>query len=371
MIDKKQPIIVKKVIHGGHGHHGGAWKVAFADFATAMMAFFLLLWLMGGTSDEEKAAISEYFDNPSMASGVSSSPAPSSIQGPGGASTSLIQLGGALDMPKKDEDRPQTKKELEEEKKQLDDLMEKIKEAIETNSALKQFKDQLLLDITPEGLRIQIVDKENRPMFDSGKANLKFYTFEILMELAQVINEAPNRISISGHTDATPFNKDDYSNWELSADRANAARRAMIDGGLLSSKIGRVVGLADSVLFDKNNPYSPINRRIAIIVMNKKTEQAISRGEGVTEKFIQDRRELFDQPLPESGQTAPSLLSTLPSPGDSVIVEEGIIGQSKSQQQNESAQPSIAPPVPKPAPPKEDSPVSGDEDVLDLPMEYL
>jgi chemotaxis protein MotB len=306
MIDKKQPIIIKKGGHGEHGHHGGAWKVAFADFVTAMMAFFLLLWLIGGTSDEEKAALSEYFNNPSATQGTAATQAPSSVNGPGGASTSLIQLS---QMPmvkmfdkrkeadfkqKVEKDAEQEKKvtEAQKEKQLLDDLEQKLKKAIEQSQALKPFKDQLLLDITPEGLRIQIVDKENRPMFDSGKAELKYYTVDILFELARFIREVPNRISITGHTDAARFvGRDNYSNWELSADRANAARRALVDGGMLPRQIGRVVGLASSALFDKADPYNPINRRISIIVMNKKTEAAISAGEGVNEKYLSNRRD--------------------------------------------------------------------------------
>lgn len=305
MIDKKQPIIVKKVAHGDHGHHGGSWKVAFADFATAMMAFFLLLWLLGGTSDEEKAALSEYFSNPSASEGAAITPAPSSINGPGGASTGLIDFNQMMqiqpqDRRKKEEDlkqTPETDSEQEkrvqeerEDKERLDALMEQLKKAVEQSQALKPFKDQLLLDITPEGLRIQIVDKENRPMFDSGKAHLKYYTVDILFELAKFIRAVPNRISITGHTDAARFvGRDDYSNWELSADRANAARRALVDGGMARAQIGRVVGLASSVLFDKVNPYNPINRRISVIVMNQQTDAAIERGEGVSDQYLRDR----------------------------------------------------------------------------------
>ena len=307
MIDKKQPIVIKKIIQGGHAHHGGAWKVAFADFVTAMMAFFLLMWLLSSTSEEQKGAISEYFNNPSLVAGASLTPAASSVHGPGGASTSLIQLGGALDIPREKEqdsvnisqeqqaEQAQQAAEEKEDKQRLDELMERLKAAIEKSQALKPFKDQLLLDITPEGLRIQIVDKENRPMFDSGAADLKWYTVEILRELASSINEVPNRVSLSGHTDAEPFkSRDDYSNWELSADRANAARRALLFGGMEEHKIGRVVGLSSSVLFNKEDAYDPINRRISIIVMNKKTEAAIARSEGVEDRVVRQLRSFDD-----------------------------------------------------------------------------
>ena len=159
------------------------------------------------------------------------------------------------------------------EKQQLESLMDELKEAIDKSQALEPFKDQLLLDITPEGLRIQIVDKQNRPMFDLGKSNLKDYTGEILREVAKYLNTVPNRVSLSGHTDDKPYGgARGYTNWELSADRANAARRALLDGGLEQTKIARVVGLASSVLFDRENPYNPINRRISIIVMTKSAE---------------------------------------------------------------------------------------------------
>ncbi|MFO1436237.1 MAG: flagellar motor protein MotB [Gammaproteobacteria bacterium] len=299
MANDNQPIIIKKIKKGGHGHHGGAWKVAFADFVTAMMAFFMLMWLLGSTTPEQKAAISDYFNNPSA------------VPGPGGASTSMIKNGGEMDVPKGEGESPlqqskpteveqevdveseQTKATLAElesaesedrdRKQELDrmeSMVEELKKSMAAGQALEPFKDQLLIDITSEGLRIQIVDKENRPMFDSGSSTLKSYTQIILKEVAKVIAKSPNRISLSGHTDRTPFlGRNGYSNWELSADRANAARRALTDAGVAQEKIGRVVGLSDSVLFDKKNPFNPINRRISIVVMNKATEKAMSQGE--------------------------------------------------------------------------------------------
>lgn len=298
MLDKKQPIVVKKIIAGGHEHHGGAWKVAFADFAVAMMAFFMLMWLMGGTTNEDKAAISEYFNNPSMSEGTATMAASSGMQGPGGASTSMIQLGGAMDLTpgdtekyssgqqhdnkKAEEQSDETAKEAaaEKEKQRLEELMENLKKAIDKSQALAPFKDQLLLDITPEGLRIQIVDKENRPMFASGSARLQRYTKEILADLGKFLNDVPNRISLAGHTDASAFTRaDGYGNWELSADRANAARRALIAGKMAGNKVKRVTGLGSSVLFDKRNPRAPINRRISIIVLSGSVEEDIDQHE--------------------------------------------------------------------------------------------
>lgn len=307
--DKKQPIVKKKIVKGGGGHHGGSWKVAYADFVTAMMAFFLLLWLLGITDEMQREGISDWFKNPS------------GIKGPGGASTSMIKLGGTKDIPKGDgheseqhapttepevEKSPQDrvkeieKKEIEKkkDKERLDKLLEKLKAAIESSKELKNFKDQLLLEITPDGLRIQIIDKKNRPMFALGKAELKPYTKVILRKISKlVVQEVPNLVSISGHTDATPFPKGyveyedrygndyrkPYTNWELSADRANAARRELLKGGLPSDQLGRIVGLASSVLLDKKNPRNPSNRRISILIMNRDAEAAMGRVEGDAE----------------------------------------------------------------------------------------
>jgi chemotaxis protein MotB len=299
-------IIVKRKKKGVEGHHGGAWKVAYADFVTAMMAFFLVMWLVTAVSKDKRAAIFEYFKNPSMESGKSVKPAPGQM-GPGGASTSPINLGGGLDAmrsqasrkpdigaapnltireqiadPDFDKNKP-TKAETEAqareqvqaaEHKKLETLMEELKEAVSKSQALEPFKDQLLLDITPDGIRIQIVDAQNRPMFDVGSARLRDYTQSILHELTPYLSSVPNRISITGHTDIRPYpGQGGYSNWELSADRANAARRALVLAGLPDEKIARVVGLSSSVLFDKQDPQSPINRRISIVIMTKQAEE--------------------------------------------------------------------------------------------------
>nr|WP_229679204.1 flagellar motor protein MotB [Dyella caseinilytica] len=276
-------VVVRRARRRKHGHHGGAWKVAYADFVTAMMAFFLVMWLIGVGTKQQRAAIAEYFKNPSMVAGNATMAPPGKV-GPGGASDSAIKLGGAMDMPHgpgKDRRASRTaapdveKLAQEQEKARLENLMQQLHAAIEKSQALEPFKDQLLLDITPEGLRIQIVDKQNRPMFDTGSATLKPYTVAILRELASFIGQAPNKISLSGHTDDAPYSSNhNYSNWELSADRANAARRALLDGGLNEEKIARVVGLAASVPFDKVNPSDPINRRISIILMTKQAQDA-------------------------------------------------------------------------------------------------
>lgn len=267
-----KPIIVKKLKKTSHRHHGGAWKVAFADFVTAMMAFFLLMWLMGSTTPEERAAIADYFENPN------------GVLGPGGASTSMIKHGSVqaeVASHKKSDSEDSSKIKIVErdsvkDRQRLELLKTELENAISQSDALKEFKDQLLLDITPEGLRIQIIDKENRPMFDSGSAHLKGYTSIILYEIAKMINKVPNKISLTGHTDATPYSSiRGYTNWELSTDRANASRRALVSGGLDATKVAKVVGLSSTVLFDKDNPRNPMNRRISVIVMNKEAEEAL------------------------------------------------------------------------------------------------
>jgi chemotaxis protein MotB len=295
--EQPRPIIIKKVRKGGHAHHGGSWKVAFADFATAMMAFFLLMWLMEATTEEQRGAISEYFNNPSDIQGSSPVPAPTPVQGPGGASTSMIKLGGGMELhhdaappaplapptpgvqtqTRPDDDGSQEEK-LDNER--LAGLLNELKKAIDERESLAKYKDQILLDVTPEGVRIQIIDHERRSMFPLGSARLEDFSSDILKELAHIVGDVPNRISISGHTDRKPYVAVNYTNWELSADRANAARRALLAGGLAPEKIGRVVGLASSVLLDPQAPESPVNRRISIVVMNKRTEAAINAENG-------------------------------------------------------------------------------------------
>jgi chemotaxis protein MotB len=279
-----RPIIVKRIKKGGGGHHGGAWKIAYADFVTAMMAFFLLMWLLGSTTKGDLNGISEYFKTPlKVAMGG----------GSGSGDSSSVIKGGGKDLTRTDgqvkaSDDPQVKKTYNltaakaameaEENQRLKALKERIENKIEANPLLKKYKDQLLLDITSEGLRIQIVDEQNRPMFALAKAELQPYTKDILHEIGFVLNDVPNRISLSGHTDSTPYMSDaGYSNWELSADRANASRRELIVGGMQDAKVLRVVGLASAINLDKADPFNPINRRISIVVMNRKAEDNVLR----------------------------------------------------------------------------------------------
>ncbi|MCY1417930.1 Motility protein B [compost metagenome] len=275
-----QPIIVKRVKRYEAGHHGGSWKIAFADFATAMMAFFLVLWLMSTATPEQKIAIAGYFKDPI---GFSESGTPY-----------VIDLGGSPELaPEKTinpeakaEPTPDTSIQLDKdqvetmaeqvERERLELLLQELQNKVEENPQLQKFKDQILFEITQDGLRIQIMDAENRPMFDLGSAHLQPYFEDILLAMADTIKAVPNKISISGHTDAKPYaGTGDFGNWELSANRANAARRALVAGGYPDTQVARVVGYASSSLFDRQNPLNPVNRRIDIIVLTKKAQRTI------------------------------------------------------------------------------------------------
>ncbi|KXG82831.1 flagellar motor protein MotB [Pseudomonas mosselii] len=284
-MENNQPIIVKRVKRFGDGHHGGAWKIAFADFATAMMAFFLVLWLLSTATPEQKIAIAGYFKDPI---GFSESGTPY-----------IIDLGGSpqlapektINPEVKSEPTPDTSLQLDKDKvetmaeqverERLELLLQELQNKVEENPQLQKFKDQILFEITQDGLRIQIMDAENRPMFDLGSARLQPYFEDILLAMADTIKAVPNKISISGHTDAKPYSgTGDFGNWELSANRANAARRALVAGGYPDEQVARVVGYASSSLFDRANPFNPVNRRIDIIVLTKKAQRDIEGEQG-------------------------------------------------------------------------------------------
>lgn len=286
--DSSRPIVIKRIKKGGAASHGGAWKIAYADFVTAMMAFFLLMWLLGSTAKGDLEGIAEFFQNPlklasSGGSGVGD--ASSIIKGGGKdltRSSGQVKQGD-IEAERKRLSIKEKKLEFERRERQaLEQLKGRIEKLIEDSPQLRQFKNQLLLDITTEGLRIQIVDEQNRPMFDLASDQLKPYTQDILREIGAVLNEVPNRLSLAGHTDAAQFSggAKGFSNWELSANRANSSRREMVVGGLDDHKVLRVVGLSSSVLFDPNDPLNPVNRRISIVVLNKRTEMAILQEDG-------------------------------------------------------------------------------------------
>ena len=283
---KLQPIIIKKIKKGGHGAHGGAWKIAYADFVTAMMAFFLLMWLLGSTAEGDKKGIADYFNSPlklSLMGGASGSGDSSSVVKGGG--TDLTRSSGQVKAGDVEAQRRTLQlKALKAEQRRaeaarLEALKQKVEEALAASPKLAAMKSQIRLDITRDGLRIQIVDEQNRAMFDSGSALVKPYMRELLREIGAVLAEVPNRLTLEGHTDAQPFGAGErgYSNWELSSDRANASRREINAGGLPEDRVLLVQGLASSVLFDPAAPDSPVNRRISIIVMNREAEDRLRR----------------------------------------------------------------------------------------------
>ena len=298
--ETQQPIVIKRIKKGGEAAHGGAWKIAYADFVTAMMAFFMLMWLLGSTTQGDLLGIADFFQNPlkvSLGGGSGSGDSSSLIKGGGkDLSASYGQVkAGDVEAPKKTINLQKLKAEYERvELGKLTGLKEEIETMIEATATMKRFKSQLLLDLTSEGLRIQIVDEKNRAMFDTASSELKPYTRTILREIGKTLNKVENHISLAGHTDAQPFagGQRDFSNWELSTNRANASRRELIAGGMSDDKVMRVVGLAATVLFDKQNAYNPINRRISIVIMNKRTEEAILADGKIVE--IEDAQEIED-----------------------------------------------------------------------------
>jgi len=280
---KLQPIIIKRVKKGGHAAHGGAWKIAYADFVTAMMAFFLLMWLLGSTTEGDKKGIADYFGSPlkvAMQGGSGSGDSSHVVKGGGKDLTresGQVKAGDVEARQRTFSLRALKEEQRKAEKARLEELKDKVEEVLANNPQLATLGGQIRLDMTKEGLRIQIVDENNCAMFDSGSAVVKPYMRALLRELGSVLSEVPNRLTLEGHTDALGFagGERGYSNWELSADRANSSRRELIAGGLPESRTLRVQGLASSKLLEPKQPESPINRRISIIVMNRDAEDAV------------------------------------------------------------------------------------------------
>ena len=293
-------IIIKKVKKGGHdAHHGGAWKVAYADFVTAMMAFFLLMWLLNATSEDQRKGIADYFSpikgvmtSPSGGAGMmggqsaatrgsmNSAFAPPSVSvslSPPSAEEEGNAEGGKPEDDKLAEERGKlTNKELEKllaerEQERLNEAEAQLKQAIQDLPELRRVIDNLIIDQTPEGLRIQIVDQERLAMFPLGSAQMYDHTRKLHAVVSEIIARLPNQIAITGHTDATPYARgSSYSNWELSSDRAQASRRALTDGGLAPRRIAQVIGRADQELLMAADPTSPRNRRISIVIMRER-----------------------------------------------------------------------------------------------------
>lgn len=275
----KSTIVVKRVKKGGHGAHGAAWKIAYADFVTAMMAFFLLMWLLGSTTKGDLKGIQDYFRSPLQIS---------LSGGPGTGSSTTIMTGGGNDLTKEvgqvrkvaaDAVRRQRDQMMAAERAKMREFKRHLEQAILANKDLAKFQSQIRIEITPDGLRIQIVDNDKRPMFATGSAHIKSYMQEILQDFGPVLNEFGRKIIITGHTDSSQYLNGDrsYSNWELSSDRANASRRELIGGGMNSALVMRVVGMADSTPLVAKDPMNPLNRRISILILNKMAEARMAK----------------------------------------------------------------------------------------------
>ncbi|WP_420998480.1 flagellar motor protein MotB [Cupriavidus sp. 30B13] len=269
-----RPIVVRKPRGQSKPHGNHSWKIAYADFMTAMMALFLVLWLLRASTPKDLVQLAEYFRTPlkvAVAGGNKSSLSSSVI--PGGGQDVTRQ---DAEVRKSADDAVQKARERQEGER-LRALKNRLEQIIENNPVLRQFRPQLLLDITSEGLRIQILDTQNRPMFRTGSAAVEPYMRTILREIGPVLNEMPNKVSLSGHTDAANYSNGErtYSNWELSSDRANASRRELIAGGMNEGKVLRVIGLAATMPLDKKDELAPVNRRISIVVLNQRAQARI------------------------------------------------------------------------------------------------
>ena len=315
MADENRPIIIKKVKKvGGHGHHGGAWKVAYADFVTAMMAFFLLLWLLNATTEEQKRGIADYFSPHSVApssSGAGGVMGGQSMNLEGSLNSDRSPVGITISIPSSNEEADPTEQAEESETaaqapdaqspgeqspgaqnpgeisgealeremaareaEQFEAAEQALRQAIQGVPELQELAENLVVDQTPEGLRIQIVDREKTSMFPSGSAQMYGRTQQLMGLVADAVASLPNRVAIKGHTDATPFSSGSgYSNWELSTDRANASRRALLEAGLAPSRIQSVAGRADQEPLIADDPYSPQNRRISVILLRENQTQ--------------------------------------------------------------------------------------------------
>lgn len=388
------PIIIKKIKKGGGGHHGGAWKVAYADFVTAMMAFFLLLWLLNVTTDEQKNAISNYFDptHPKISESMSGAggilgglssapdgamvtnvqpitnpPAPDTVaQGDtlgemkdrrGEAETDVNDQpeNGELTTPPSllvqtengsqlaegrniledaatvaEFEEEQLRAELEKrENEQFESVKQQIMAEIEKMPELADMQDQLLIDITPEGLRIQIVDKEGRSMFPVGGSAMHDFMRDLLVKVTQIVVLQPNQISLRGHTDSTPYAQGaNYNNWNLSADRALASRQVMVNNGLAQERVENVVGRADREHLVPEEPQSPRNRRISIVLLRQNMDKAVQEAlkqktQAATSGDAQITPPVIDTTPREDREDIPELDRTVREPAPFTIENNG------------------------------------------------
>lgn len=310
-----QPRIVirRKSSRGPTLRHGGSWKIAYADFVTAMMAFFLVMWLLSLVPQQDLKAIAEYFRMPLMEAISGRGPAEAAERNviPGGQPSIIPNVFPPFSSQAEGDRRD--RRRLEDLKGQLDNL-------IKHDPILKEYRPQMLLDMTPDGLRVQILDNQNRPMFATGSAQIQPYMRDIMRQLGPIFNELPNSITVSGHTDAIQYatGEREYSNWELSADRANAARKELVAGGMDEPKIKKIIGLSSSVSLIKDNPTAAVNRRISIVVLNRQAERRIDQQNQATDVVDPTLQELT-QPTPDAVPTEPVPVDDTDIPAAKVV----------------------------------------------------
>ncbi|MDP2125811.1 MAG: flagellar motor protein MotB [Pseudohongiella sp.] len=286
----EQTIVIKRVKKVAAGHHGGAWKIAFADFALALMAFFLVMWLIESTTDLEKMVIAGYFSDPRSLASAGDGGTPYVID-LGGRPLNVANQGLNLALVQDDNEQfVDASEELENpeaaelarlrEIEMLQSLRGQIEEVVAGNQSFSWFSESVSIELTENGLAIQITDRENRPIFDLGSSQMRPYALEIMWAMANILEAVPNKISIYGHTDSVPFgdNGGVYTNWELSSDRANSARRALVEGGLPYEQFAQIIGMGSSAPFDTSDPASQANRRIVIMILNERAERILMEG---------------------------------------------------------------------------------------------
>ena len=325
-MSENQPII-KKVRKGAEAApHGGAWKVAYADFVTAMMAFFLLLWLLNATTEAQRQGIADYFAPASIsrtnsgAGGILGGTSSST----GNRASDSVPSGVLLTLPpdfsEADvEGEPSGDKESEDEKlagmsaeeidkrmtevedAQFEAIERELREAVESSEEMKQMAENLIVDRIPEGIRIQIVDHDKVSMFPSGGAEMYDHTRELLAHVSRIIVKMPQKVAIAGHTDAVPFTSENgYSNWELSTDRANASRRVLLESGIDPTRITRVVGRAETDPLLPDDPTNPRNRRISIVLLRDQSMILANGGVDNAEEIQQSVEDAF-RPIIDGG----------------------------------------------------------------------
>lgn len=272
MSGERPRVIIRRKRAAVGGHHGGAWKIAFADFMTALMALFLVLWVISTATPEQLKGLADYFSTPlaqAVAGGDRQTASDSAI--PGGGPDPIFNEGERANVHLRPQPRPS------EQRRRLRHLRERIERTIQSDAHLRQYRDQMRLDMTQEGLRIQLVDSDRRPMFELGSDTISPYMRDLLRAIAPLLNSLPNRLSIRGHTDSRRYNDGDqgYSNWELSSDRANASRRELVAAGLDDDRLLRVSGVADRAPLPGTRPDDAVNRRIELIVLTPDAAQRI------------------------------------------------------------------------------------------------